>query len=179
MEQDGIQPDLKAPRVTTDVVEVNFDKTEMEAPEGAPTPEQQQLAVNYLEEVRSVNLDEVIVGEVRVAINKYVEVVVKDENGDEVVVNEIKTRIANIRTKVPMRLFNRMLQAHDKVMKNSSAEDKLDWMTDQVLSVWQVTEPRMTKEQLVDGLEFEQISGLFSRFFDKQLRLLRNNRRSG
>lgn len=175
MDSNGLQPDLKTPRVTAEAVEVEFKRTEYEA----PTTEQQEIAASYLDEVRNVNLDEVVVGEVPVAINKYVEVTSTDENGDELVTTQIRTRVAHIRTKVPMRLFNKMLEAHDGVMRGADSEKKIDWMTDQVLAVWQITEPKITKDEILDGLDFEQIGGLFTRFFDKQLRLLRNNRRRG
>lgn len=164
-------------RVTGDATEVKFNQSTYGDVE--VTPDVTEFANNYLEEVRNVNLDEVVIDEVPVAITIYTQVSETDPDGFDVVRTTARVRHANIRTKVPMRVFNKMLMAHDQMMKESAAEKKIDWMTEQVLAVWKVTEPNMTKDELIDGLEFEQISGLFSRFFDKQLRLLRGNRRRG
>jgi len=50
----------------------------------------------------------------------------------------------------------------------------MDWLTRQVLNVWKLTEKDMTPERFERGLVFEQIQGLFNRFFGDLMQSKRN-----
>jgi molecular chaperone DnaK (HSP70) len=109
-------------------------------------------------------------------------------------------RTAKIKTRVPMSVFHEMLGTRQKVRKevrrqklailrsteNDGTEEVTEmlkeeakeveqeimtrWLVEQVLAVWRRTEPDMTFEQLENGLEFEQVEALFSRFFGGLMR---------
>jgi len=110
-------------------------------------------------------------------------------NGEDV------PRTAEIRTYVPMFVFHEMLRDRQRILKEvrrkkieilrspdndgtpeikamfeeEAKELEQDMMTEwlelQVLSVWRRTEKDMTYDRLVRGLDFEQMQGLFNRFF--------------
>jgi hypothetical protein len=158
----------------------------------AALTQQQQQATTFLESVESVNLEEVTTGVVRVFIEDTRLVPLSatdnplDEDPDRPGYKRVPhPRIAEIRNYVPMRVFNRMLATRAKVMKerkayqtalaqgdedDATADPIVEWMLDQVLAVWKLSEPSMTKDRLLDGLEFEKVSALFSRFFGKLLK---------
>lgn len=104
-------------------------------------------------------------------------------------------RTAEIRTYVPVFIFNEMLRDRQRVIKDvrrkklaimrSEENDGTpevvemlqeeakeleqsvmgEWVQGQVLRVWQRTEKNMTLEKFQRGLSFEQVQGLFTRFF--------------
>lgn len=108
---------------------------------------------------------------------------------------KLVSRLAIIRTYVPIFLFHEMLRDRQRVLKEVRkkkleilrSEDNdgtdevkeilaeeakeveqstmIDWLTRQVLNVWKLTEKNMTPQRFERGLTFEQIQGLFSRFF--------------
>lgn len=110
-------------------------------------------------------------------------------NGEDV------QRIAEIRTYVPVFIFNEMLRDRQRILKdvrrkklaimrseeNDGSPEVLEmlqeeakeleqsimgeWVQGQVLRVWQRTEKEMTLDKFQRGLNFEQIQGLFTRFF--------------
>jgi len=122
----------------------------------------------------------------------------EEENG------ELVSRLAVIRTYVPIFLFHEMLRDRQRVLKevrkkkleilrspdnDGSDEVKeilmeeakeveqsimMDWLTRQVLNVWKLTEKDMTPERFERGLVFEQIQGLFNRFFGDLMQSKRN-----
>jgi len=107
----------------------------------------------------------------------------------------LKPRTALIRTYVAMYDFHGMLRSRQKVLKevrrkkleilrspDNDGTDEVkemlteeakeieqdimtEWLEHQVLSVWQRTEKDMVYDRFVRGLQFEQIEGLFNRFF--------------
>lgn len=144
---------------------------QFDLPEGeTPTPEQ---AEQFLASVEAINLEEVTIETIRVAIRD------RDESGKAYV------RKVDLESFVPMRIFNKMLASRQRIVKErerflagnsaTDADPIIGWMVDQVLAVWQLTEPSMTRERLEDGLPFENLSALFSRFFG---RVLRNSQRA-
>jgi hypothetical protein len=120
-----------------------------------------------------------------------VKVTFMEEDGDG---NDVP-RIAEIRTYVPVFIFNEMLRDRQRILKdvrrkklaimrseeNDGTPEVLEmlqeeakeleqsimgeWVQGQVLKVWQRTEKNMTLEKFQRGLNFEQIQGLFTRFF--------------
>lgn len=104
-------------------------------------------------------------------------------------------RTAEIRTYVPVFIFNEMLRDRQRILKdvrrkklaimrseeNDGSPEVLEmlqeeakeleqsimgeWVQGQVLRVWQRTEKEMTLDKFQRGLNFEQIQGLFTRFF--------------
>ena len=133
----------------------------------------------------AVNLDEVTYEYVPVAFVEYLSNEVEGPNGKTVTRYRPETRIAEICNRVPMYLLNRLL-ADEKRMKKlqkriaageveePEEDPTMQWVTKQVLNVWRLTENDMTYERLERGLLFEQIYGLFSRFFGPTLRRLKN-----
>jgi hypothetical protein len=110
-------------------------------------------------------------------------------NGEE------QPRIAEIRTYVPMFVFHEMLRDRQRILKEvrrkkieilrSEGNDgtpeikemlaeeakeleqemMTEWLENQVLNVWKRTEKDMTYDRLVRGVDFDQMQGLFNRFF--------------
>jgi hypothetical protein len=134
----------------------------------------------------AVNLDEVSYEYVPVAFVEYIPYTVEGSDGKTVTRYKPETRIAEICNRVPMYLLNRLL-ADEKRMKKlqkriaageieePEEDPTMQWVTRQVLNVWRLTENDMTYERLERGLLFEQIYGLFSRFFGPTLRRLRGS----
>jgi hypothetical protein len=81
-----------------------------------------------------------------------------------------------------MKIFHQMMASQEKVknirsigtdggqMNAQNQEAMLGWMVDQVLAVWNLTEPEMTNEELSEGLDFQKVLGLFSAFFGDLLK---------
>lgn len=100
-------------------------------------------------------------------------------------------RIASINTYVPMKIFHRMLASQEKVRrfqqlmqqsKNGQAPadaqgEMIQWLINQVLSVWQLSEPDMTADALEEGLSMTKILFLFNLFFAEQLKNLGQRQR--
>ena len=91
-------------------------------------------------------------------------------------------RVSEIETYVPVKILNRMMASQEKIKKlqalrsqdptqldGQTQKDMVDWMSSQVLSVWQLTEPAMTLEKLQEGLDFKKTLGLFNLFFGNLL----------
>jgi hypothetical protein len=162
-------------------------------------------AREMMEDISSVNLDEVAPQTVTVAFRD----IVQHKDGSY----EMELVHKEIRTFVPMFLFNRMLanqkkaqkarkkwQAERTTAKASEEEQAIDdfeaepeafdfmamadeayrrllaesdpmilWQAREVLTVWQLTDKSMSLKRLLLGLNFERITGLFSRFFGGML----------
>ena len=88
-------------------------------------------------------------------------------------------RTALINTYVPMRVLHSMMASQEKLRRLQNLQKEvqdgqvssggqqamIEWMTEQVLAVWKLTEPDMTAEALADGLSFQKVFGLFKLFF--------------
>lgn len=89
-------------------------------------------------------------------------------------------RKALINTYVPMKVLHKMMASQDKLRQMQSLQKEakggaglsqgnqqmmMEWMTSQVLAVWQLTEPDMTADKLSEGLSFQKVFGLFRVFF--------------
>lgn len=131
----------------------------------------------------AVNLDEVFIDTVMVAIVEYEEVEI---NGK--IVKKPYVRHAEISTFVPMALLNRMLASQKKLrkqlakieageMEEPDADLMLIWMQQQILGVWKLTEEDMTLARIENGLDFEKVQGLFARFFGETLAKVRKTNR--
>jgi hypothetical protein len=113
---------------------------------------------------------------------------------------EEQPRVAEIRTYVPVFVFNEMLRDRQRILKDirrkklailrSEENDGTDevkemleveakeleqsvmgeWVQEQVFKVWKRTEKDMSLKRFQCGLDFEQIQGLFTRFFGGLMR---------
>lgn len=127
-----------------------------------------------------VNFDEVIPEPVQVSIMEFTpQQVGFNEHHEPVMRNTLQKRIALINTYVPMRILHRMMATQERMKiaqaKNPDQQDQqaiIQWISEQVLEVWKLTEPDMTYDRLTTGLVFQQIVGLFNRFFASQLKAL-------
>lgn len=130
-------------------------------------------ANRLVEESLAVNLDEVSAEPILVAVRELIEYT--DEHGQ--LRRRWQVRHAELETFVPMRIFNRMVATRQKAIKERERFEKhggevgteedpmVGWMVRQVLAVWQLTEPDMTYEALMDGLDFQKVNKLFTVFF--------------
>jgi hypothetical protein len=127
------------------------------------------------------NFSEILPEPVEVDIVEYEETEVGTRpNGKPIIRRDPVARTTYINTYVPMRIFHKMIASQEKIKraqammngeeKNSDA--MISWMTEQVLAVWQLTEPDMDLDTLLEGLTFPKILGLFSVFFGSQLKLM-------
>ena len=103
-----------------------------------------------------------------------------EETGEDY--REPFVRRARISTFVPMAIFNKMLAGRERVarLKQMSEEtgdaaisnsgEYLAWVIEMTHSVWQLTEPGMSRERFMGGLQMPQILELFERFFGEQMR---------
>lgn len=124
----------------------------------------------------STNFDEVLPEPVMVRIVEFVEYEA-ELNGQKVYRRKPVQRVAEINTYVPLRVLHKMMASQEKIRRIQAAranpnqidgamqQEMIDWITQQVLSVWKLTEPDMTAERLQEGLDLKKIMGLFSLFF--------------
>lgn len=139
-------------------------------PQQAPAPEQVEVQLTS-------NLLLVMPPRVEVDIVEWME-----DHDPEVVRAGLvpSVRRASISTYVPMRVFHKMLLGRAKLTQFAaiqsgdleSAGDAIEWMVDMVLEVWKLSEPHMSREGLLNGLQLEQILELFQRFFGDSMRRL-------
>ena len=142
--------------------------------------------LNFLEDWQSTNFEDVLPLPVKVSLMEYKEVVV-EEVGEKVVRRKPHIRVAEINTYVPMSIFHGMLAGQERIRRLqalqqsvqdgnkdaiSSQQELLEWLSEQVLAVWQLTEPDMTLKRLTDGIDFKRMLGLFGCFFGNQLKEL-------
>jgi len=144
-----------------------------------------------LDELDAVNLDEVAPPPVRVPIVEYVTEPLLDGAGQPLkgpdgkprVRRRATRRIAVIETFVPLDIYDRMLASRQRVEVLRRAKrdgpdgdeanrQGLNWMAEQVLAVWELTEPDMTLDRLRRGLDLSLVPRLFRRFFNQELRRL-------
>lgn len=139
----------------------------------AVSPEQ---ARNAMDTLKAVNLDEVSIEMIELKVRHYKEEAVTDEEGqplfDEedqpLVRRKPSLRTAHIQNIVPVDVYHEAMALGSK---GGSEAEAISAMTDIVLKIWQITEPRMSRKALVDGIGFEGIAALAGRFFDKLSRL--------
>lgn len=138
---------------------------------------QAQAAISAL---RIEEFDEVLPVPIKVSFMDFVPYEAgKDLNGKPIIRNKPVPRLAEISTYVPMKIFHGLLASQRKIAKIRNAATKADgeideetfnWMAEQVLSVWKLTEPDMTFDRLVSGLDPFKLMGLFALFFDNLLK---------
>lgn len=139
---------------------------------------------DILVQAATVNLDEVTIGEIAVAFVEWVEVKATGNDGQTVTRIKPQVRHAHISDYVPMYLLNKMVASQKKAQRardrfqagdeEFTQDPMMAWVSEQVLAVWKLSEPDMTQERFNRGLNFQQINGLFTRFFGEQLRLSKN-----
>jgi hypothetical protein len=135
-------------------------------------------AEKTLDQFASVNLDEVVVEMIPVALREFKVIDVPNEATGASIKRRVSTvRHTKIEAYVPMKIYNRVVAAREKMAKQypqGIPESVMaEWMVDQIVSVWQQTEPDITADTLLDGLQPEQILGLFTRFFGSMVRTSR------
>ncbi len=160
------------------------------------TAQEAELARTFFAQGVAQDLDEVAPEPVAVTLREYIERAETDADGHSVMRRRLVVRRALIETFVPMQVFNRMMAdrrialllragatgasasalptavaADADAADDEPADDPmLDWMQRSVLRVWRLTEPDMTLDRLALGLSFQQMQGLFARFFGELLR---------
>lgn len=160
------------------------------------TAQEAELARTFFAQGVAQDLDEVAPEPVAVTLREYIERAETDADGHSVMRRRLVVRRALIETFVPMQVFNRMMAdrrialllragatgasasalptavaADAAAADDEPADDPmLDWMQRSVLRVWRLTEPDMTLDRLALGLSFQQMQGLFARFFGELLR---------
>jgi hypothetical protein len=135
---------------------------------------------------QSTDFSEVLPEPIEVTLIEYEETEVGErKDGTPIIRRDPVARSAFINTYVPMKVFHQMMASQERLRKaqaaNPSDSDQqamLGWMTQQVLAVWQLTEPDMDFDVLSEGLSFQKILGLFSAFFGNQLKLLQQQANS-
>lgn len=172
----SIDPTLATPTTGAAITDGGRPQiTPLPAPAPAQPEEasQAEKAAQWLDEALAVNVGEVTAEPVTVALVEYKQKTVTDEDGTERTVNRRITTSHEIDTFVPMRIFNRMIAERETAI-GKGPDALLQWQVNCVLAVWQLTEPDMTRDRLIDGLGFKAIGGLFARFFKDEL-----NQKSG
>jgi hypothetical protein len=118
-----------------------------------------------------VNLDEVQLETIKVAIREYKDVDILDNEGQPIVEDgtplkrrEAYVRIAHILNFVPLPIYHQAMVLKDQ-LESSDNGQKIEIMTDLVLQIWQLSEPFMTKKRLDAGIDFNVLGALFGRFF--------------
>ncbi len=137
---------------------------------------QAEQALNTLDRLGSVNLDEVTTDIVPVA---FVEFEPHESGG----VKRMKPRVrhAEIIDYVPMYLLNRALANERKIKKIRAKIDaeemeepeedvQMTSLQRSVYEVWKLSEPEMTFDRFKVGLELSQVMGLYNRFFGVRFR---------
>jgi len=142
-------------------------------------------------------LDEVLPQPVVVTWVEYVEQDAMDEDGNVILDPDTGTperirlprnRKSTISTYVPMDILHGMIASQDKlkqiqalsrqaaqnggVLPKGEQGDVIEWLLDQVVAVWKLTEPKMTKQKLAQGLSFQKTFKLFNVFFGDLLQQL-------
>lgn len=134
-------------------------------------------AFEALDQLSAVNLDEVVLESYAVKVRVYKEVDILDDDGQPVLDDNgqpLKSRRAGLRTAqihsmVPMSIYNEMLALDQKLSKSDPAQS-FNLMADTVLKIWKISEPWMTKEKLLEGVEAPYILKLFRIFFAKAVK---------
>lgn len=128
-----------------------------------------------------VDFDEIVPEPVTVTWIDFQEY--KDKVGDlNVIRRKPVKRSSLINTYVPVKVLNKMMAGQDKMRKLQALRAKdptqvngdiqqemVIWMADQILNVWKLSEPEMTLDKLLEGVDLKKILGLFSLFFGNLL----------
>lgn len=130
----------------------------------------------------STTFDEVLPEPIKIVWGEYVDYRETLEDGREVTRRRLVRRVSEINTYVPVKILNRMMASQERIKKiqalrtkspdqvdGQSQQEMIDWMSQQVLNVWQLTEPDMTIEKLQEAFDFKKIFGLFNLFFGSLL----------
>ena len=107
----------------------------------------------------------------------------KDLSGQPIIRNKPVIRTAEISTYVPMKIFHGLIASQEKLNRirkagaegGAPSDEMLQWMSEQVLAVWKLTEPDMTLDRLTSGLDMFKIMGLFQHFFGSLLNRANRN----
>lgn len=146
------------------------------------TQAQMDRAADYFESALAVNLDEVTSDTVSVMIKEYADD--PQHPGRRIPA----WRRVELDRFVPMKIFNKMMASRLKAQKQIKLREQalerdgdvneddpnVLWMMQNVLNVWNLTEPDMTLERLEEGLNFAKIQKLFALFFGEMMSLNRS-----
>jgi hypothetical protein len=144
---------------------MTIDTPPQDAPETQQTSEVQQAQEALNVALSIVNLDELVIDTIDVAIVERVKVEAKKADGTTVTRYKHVPRTAQIAalvsTDTQLRVFK---QFQD--LEHATQEDQAAFMYECVLDVWQETEPDMTLDELKHcGLDITRIAALFQRLF--------------
>lgn len=130
----------------------------------------------------STTFDEVLPEPITVTWIEFIDGEKQLSDGRTVKIRKPVQRTSEINTYVPVRILNKMMSSQEKIKRIQAARAKgpenidmqtqqemVNWMEEQVLNVWQLSEPDMTIEMLHDGLDFKKTFGLFNFFFGNLL----------
>lgn len=130
----------------------------------------------------ATSFDEVLPEPIKIVWAEYVSYQERLEDGREVTKRRLVRRESEINTYVPVKILNRMMASQERIKKlqglrnkgadqidGQSQQEMIDWMAQQVLNVWQLTEPDMSLERLQEAFDFKRLFGLFNLFFGSLL----------
>lgn len=129
----------------------------------------------------STSFDEVLPEPITVTWVEYVPFEVTLEDGRKVTRRKPVNRKSEINTYVPVVILHKMMASQEKLKKlqairaknaeidSGMQQEMIGWMHQQVLNVWQLTEPDMTLDKLSEGIDFKKTFGLFNCFFGNLL----------
>lgn len=121
--------------------------------------------------ITAVNLDEVTIEIIPVRCRYYREEPLLDDEGQPLLSKNGTPRIrrvpalrtAHIQNMVTLPMYNRVIALQGDSQLERSAQ--LEMMNRIVLEVWQISEPDMTYEELVESVDGAALLNLFTRFF--------------
>lgn len=144
-------------------------------------------AVSLEHLMATTELEDVLPEPIRVSIVEFLEVNVGSE-AEPIMRRRAVPRTAEISTYVPMRVLHKMMASQERIKqiqmmgakslakgdgpREGGQQQMLEWMTNQVLDVWRLTEPDMSADRLMDGLSFQKMFALFRIFFGDLLKNL-------
>jgi hypothetical protein len=134
-----------------------------------------EQTMRVVESMKAVNLDEVTIEIIKVDVRYYTDEVVLnkagkpllDKKGEPRTYRKPDLRTAHIQNLVTIDDYEEAMAMSQQGMTEQEA---LRVMTNIVVRIWQRTEGWMERKDIIEGIDFDGIAGLFARFFDKMSR---------
>jgi len=147
------------------------------SPVSAPieASEAQTAANAFFAEAENTLLDEVVLETMKVRFVEWVEQDYTTGEGKKAKRMRPQPRTAEIESFCPMEALHLMMKRQQEVAAAQAAgtpdpEKALTMMEECVLMCWRYSEPDMTLQRLVKGLDRKKITALFYHFFKAELR---------
>src|SRR2546423_304119 len=172
----AVLEELKAMMEEGGSVEASFEKMkQMQHVQAVQvSPDQAKQAA---QRVQAVNMDEVNREVIHVKVLCYRDVPLTDDDGNpfcdeagkQYMGREVAgTRTARIKNIAPIDVYSQAIAIADGFQGGMPSREQMDTMTDLILQCWQISEPFMTRKDLVEGVDGERLLALFARFFNKE-----------